>query len=175
MVDSTLQEALNFSDEDLVANRAGKLGPTQQGRVTKRRGPSTNLVVGGVFAVGLLVTLAFILPQYVPLARNVVQFVPVVVLILVFIGLDRFLASLRRRRREALLDQPVLSVEGAIERSSTAPMSGTGVLPVYRMSIGPVTFSFSGPEATRPFVNGRRYRGYYVSSPVPTLVSAEPV
>ena len=177
MADSTLHEALNFTDDDLAANRAGRLGPSQQGRPARAMGATRtrNLLVGGVFGVGLLLTVAFILPQYVPLSRNVVQYIPVVVLILVFIALDRFLAAMRRRRRVANLDQPVLSVEGTITRSSTVPMSGTGVLPTYQMSIGPVTFAFAGPEPMRPFVDGKRYRGYYISGAVPTLISAEPV
>jgi hypothetical protein len=176
MVDWTLQEALNFTDEDLVANRAGKLGPSQQGRLATTTGRSQmNLVVGGVFVAGLLLTVAFVLPQYLPFSRSFLQYVPIVVVLLVIVGLDMFLASMRRHRRVARLDQPVLLVEGAVTRSSTAPMSGIGVLPTYRMSIGPVTFAFASPEPMRAFVNSKRYRGYYVSGAVPTLVSAEPV
>jgi hypothetical protein len=175
MADAMLQQALNFTDDDLAANRAGRLGPSQRGRNTgSATGRMTKFAVAGVFIVGVLLTVAFILPQYVPASRGFLQFVPVIVLIAIAVVLERFLAYLRRRRQTPQADQRVLSVEGAIARTTTTPMSGTGVLPEYRMSIGPMTFAFAGPEPMRPFVDGTRYRGYYLPGTAPTLLSAEP-
>lgn len=175
MDDWMLREALGFTDDDLVANRAGTLGPSQLARpaASARRDPR-NLVVGGVFVVGLLITVAFILPKYLPQARGVEQYLPVIALVLILIGLDSFLRMMRRRLK-ASPNQQVLSVEGVVARSTTTPMSGTGVMPTYRMSIGPVTFAFSSPEPLRAFVDGKRYRGYYLGGTSPNLISAEQV
>jgi hypothetical protein len=64
MADGALQAALNFTDDDLVANRAGRLSPTQQTRMTKAQGQGQigNIVFGIVFVVILAAIALFVLP-----------------------------------------------------------------------------------------------------------------
>lgn len=176
MADPTLQQALNFTDEDLVANRAGRLGPTQQGRMTKTRGRSqvTNLIFGAVFLVIMVVIAAYVLPNYLTGPASSAAPIIVVVLIVV-VGIIAF-TIFRSRRKLTRLDGAVLMTEGeASARQGLAPVSGGAVLPMYRLSIGKVDFALATPEPMRAFVNGKHYRGYYVQGTLPILMSAEEV
>jgi membrane-bound ClpP family serine protease len=177
MADPTLQEALNFTDEDLVANRAGKLGPTQQGRMTTTKGRSqvTNLIFGAVFLVIIVVIGFSVLPQYLS-SSAAGQYVPIVVGVLILVVLIIGFTILRSRRKLNRLDGAVLVTQGAADtRAGVAPVSGGAMLPVYRLSIGSVTFALSSPEPMRAFVSGQQYKAYYVQGTLPILVSAEPV
>jgi uncharacterized membrane-anchored protein len=60
----TLQSAFDFTDDDLVANRAGRLSPTQQARMSKRGGRAqiANLVFGAMFLVILVIIAIVVLP-----------------------------------------------------------------------------------------------------------------
>jgi hypothetical protein len=177
MSDPTLQAALNFTDDDLVANRAGKLGPTQQGRMTKTKGVSqvTNLIFGAVFLVIIVVIAVYVLPQY--LSSSVgAQAVPIIVGVLILVLLIIALTIFRSRRKLGRLDGAVLMTEGeASARQGLAPISGGAMMPMYRLSVGKVTFALATPEPMRAFTNGKQYRAYYVQGTLPILVSAEPV
>jgi len=176
MADPTLREALNFTDEDLAANRSGKLGPTQQGRMTKSKGRSqvVNLVSGAVFVVIMIVIAAYVLPMY--LTGPAASAAPIIVVVLiVVVGIIAF-TIVRGRRKLARLDGAVLMTEGvASARHGMAPMSGGAMMPMYRLSVGNVTFALATPEPMRAFTNGKLYRAYYVQGTLPVLVSAEPV
>ena len=176
MADPTLQEALNFTDDDLVANRAGKLGPTQQGRMTKTKGRSqiTNVIFGVVFLVIIVIIAAYVLPNY--LTGPAASAAPIiVVVVIVVVGLMVF-SFMRSRRKLGRIDGAVLMTEGeASARQGLAPVSGGIALPVYRLSVGKVTFALSTPEPMRAFTNGKQYKAYYVQGTLPILVSAEPV
>ena len=176
MAEPTLQEALKFTDEDLVANRAGKLGPTQQGRMTKTKGMSqvTNIIFGVVFLVIIIVIAAYVLPNY--LTGSAASAAPIIiVVVIVVLGIMVF-SFLRSRRKLGRLDGAVLMTEGeASARQGLAPVSGGAMLPVYRLSVGKVTFALSTPEPMRAFTNGKQYKAYYVQGTLPILVSAEPV
>ncbi|MEO8261475.1 MAG: hypothetical protein ABI566_02805 [Pseudolysinimonas sp.] len=176
MADPTLQEALEFTDDDLVANRAGKLGPTQQGRMTTTKGRSqlVNLISGAVFLIIMAVIAAYVLPMY--LTGPAASAAPIIVVVLiVVVGIIGF-TSIRSRRKLARLDGAVLMTEGeASARSGMAPISGGAMMPLYRLSVGKVTFALATPEPMRAFTNGAHYRAYYVQGTLPILVSAEPI
>lgn len=177
MADPSLQEALNFTDEDLVANRAGKLGPTQQGRMTTTKGRSqvTNLIFGAVFLVIIIVIGAYVLPQYLS-SSAAGQTVPIIVGVLILVVLIIGFTIIRSRRKLNRLDGAVLMTQGeANARGGVVPTSGGAMLPIYRLSVGSVTFALSTPEPMHAFVNGKQYKAYYVQGTLPILVSAEPV
>jgi hypothetical protein len=176
MADPTLHEALDFTDEDLVANRAGRLGPTQQGRLTKSKGRSQaiNLISGGVFLVIMIVIAVYVLPMY--LTGPAAQAAPIIVAVLIVVVALIGLSIARGRRKLSRLDGAVLMTEGeASARQGMAPISGGGMMPMYRLSVGKVTFALATPEPMRAFTNGHIYRAYYVQGTLPILVSAEPV
>lgn len=174
MADPTLQEALNFTDEDLAANREGRLGPTQQGRLTKTKGRSQvlNIVTGLVFLAIMVVIAVYVLPMY--LTGPSAQAAPIIVAVLVLVVLIIGFTIWRSRRKLSRLDGAVLWTAGeASARHGMMPISGGGMMPMYRLSIGEVTFALASPEPMRAFVNGEQYRGYYVQGTLPILVSAE--
>ncbi|MCU1417046.1 MAG: hypothetical protein JWP32_1220 [Schumannella sp.] len=175
MADAALEAALKFTDEDLVANRAGRLGPTQQGRMTTMKGRSqvVNLAFGAVFLVVIVAIAAYVLPNY--LTGAAASAAPIiVVVVIVVIGLMAF-TFFRSRRKLGRMDGAVLMTEGeASGRMGMAPVADSAVLPVYRLSVGKVTFALSTPEPLQAFTNGKRYRAYYVQGTLPILVSAEP-
>jgi hypothetical protein len=174
MADPTLQEALNFTDEDLAANREGRLGPTQQGRLTRTKGRSQviNLVSAAVFVVIMIVIGVYVLPMY--LTGPSAQAAPIIVGVLIAVVLIILLTTWRSRRKLARLDGPVIWTAGeASARMGGAQVSGGALMPMYRLSIGEVTFALASPEPMRAFVNGHQYRGYYVQGTTPVLVSAE--
>ena len=177
MSDPTLQAALNFTDDDLVANRAGKLGPSQQGRMTKTKGRSqvTNLIFGAVFLVIIVVIAVYVLPQYMSSSAGS-QSVPIIVAVLIVVLAIIGFTIFRSRRKLGRLDGAVLMTEGeASARQGLAPISGGAMIPMYRLSVGKVTFALATPEPMRAFTNGKQYRAYYVQGTLPILVSAEPV
>lgn len=174
MADPTLHEALDFTDDDLAANREGRLGPTQQGRLTKSKGRSqvVNLISAAVFLVIMIVIAVYVLPMYLtgPAASAAPIIFGVLILVVLIIGFTTW----RSRRKLTRLDGAVLMTEGeASARMGGAQVSGGAMLPMYRLSIGKVPFALASPEPMRAFVNGHRYRGYYVQGTLPILVSAE--
>lgn len=174
MADPTLQEALNFTDEDLAANREGRLGPTQQGRLTKSKGRSQviNLVSAAVFLVIMIVIAVYVLPMY--LTGPASGAVPIIVAVLVLVVLIIGFTTWRSRRKLSRLDGAVIWTAGeASARMGGAQVSGGALMPMYRLSIGEVTFALATPEPMRAFVNGHQYRAYYVQGTLPILVSAE--
>ncbi|CAN5445165.1 hypothetical protein BH09ACT4_BH09ACT4_04630 [soil metagenome] len=181
MSDAALQAALNFTDDDLVANRAGMLSPAQQGRMTKAKAQSQviNLVFGAVFLVIIIVIGAYVLPQYMAASDAGGTSAPptgiIVAVLLVVVAIIAFTVW-NSRRRLARLNGAVLMTEGeASGRQGMAPVADAAVLPVYRLSVGKVTFALATPEPLAAFTNGKQYRAYYVKGTLPILVSAEPV
>jgi hypothetical protein len=181
MADPTLQAALNFTDDDLIANREGRLSPGQQERLsaTQSRGRAVNWVSGAVFLVILILIATYVLPLYsAAAAAGSSSAVPLPIIgavIVVVVGIIGFSIA-RTRRRLGGLTGTVLMTEGeASGRQGLVPMAGNAMAPVFRLSIGKVTFPLTTPEPMTAFTTGHRYRAYYVNGTRPTLVSAEPV
>ncbi len=179
MTDDALRAIWGFTEADLVANRAGKLSPAQQGRMTKAKGQSqvANLVFGVIFVVMVVVIAVIVLPPLLaPQPANSSAVPPgiIVLVIAVVLGIIGF-SILRSRRKLARIDGAVLMTEGeAKTREGRAPVADQMLsLGVYRLTVGSVTFPISTAEQLRAFSDGQRYRVYYVKGTLPIVVAAE--
>lgn len=181
MTDDALRATWGFTDADLAANRAGRLSPPQQAKMTKAKGQSQvmNLVFGALFVVILVVIAVIVLPPlFAPQPANSSAVPPgiIVLVVVVVAGIIAF-TVLRSRRRLARLDGAVLMTEG--EAKTREGEAGIGddtlSLGVYRLTVGSVTFPLSTAAQLGVFSDGQRYRVYYVKGTLPVIVSAETV
>jgi hypothetical protein len=181
-----LQSAFKFTPADLVENRAGKLSATQHSYVAvqSKRGKTFNLAMGGVFVVFVIIIVTVVLPKMnsnstgssgtssaVP--PGVVFGVLAVVALLVALSLIR-----TRRGMERLTTGAVQSVEGpaktrASARGNVDQLDQMAVMPVYRLTVGKVTFALSNAQQLGAFDEGVTYRCYYLKGTLPVLISAE--
>ena len=170
MADGALQAALDFTDDDLAANRAGRLSPAQQTRMGKTQGQGqiANIVFGIVFVV-VLAVIAFIVlpPLFAPQPANSSAVPPGI------IGLS----FLRTRRKLRGVTGAVLAVEGEAKGNvkATGNVDQADLMMVYRLKVGSVTFALHSADQVAAFRDGARYRAYYVKGTLPILISAEPV
>lgn len=176
-----LHTEFQFTDEDLVANRAGRLSPTQQARMTKKRGQAqvVNLVFGAIFLVILVVIAIIVLPGLLapqPAGSSAVSPGIIALVLVVVLGII-VLSVLRSRRKLQGVAGAVLTTEGeAKTRSGMVEVGdGAGAAAVYRLTVGSVTFPLSSAAQLSPFTKGQRYRVYYVRGTLPIVVSAEAV
>jgi hypothetical protein len=181
MADGALQAALDFTDDDLVANRAGRLSPTQQIRMTKARGQGQvgNIVFGIVFVV-ILAVIAFIVlpPLFAPQPEHSSAVPPGIIILVVVVVLGILaLSFLRTRRKLRGVNGAVLSTEGEAKGNikATGNVDQMGMMMAYRIKVGSVTFAVSRADQVAAFQDGARYRAYYVQGTLPILISAEPL
>jgi hypothetical protein len=174
-----LRRALNFTDADLVENRAGRMSADQLARMTRGQAQTrlANLVMLGVFVV-LVVVIAIIVlpPSFAPQPAHSSQVPPWIIgLVILFFAAVILISFARTRRRSRGLTGALRSVEG--DANPTARSFGDanqlGTDTMFRVHIGGVTFPVSGPAQVDAFEKGRRYRAYYVTSTLPVLLSAE--
>jgi hypothetical protein len=181
MADGALQAALDFTDDDLVVNRAGRLSPTQQTRMGKTQGQGqiANIVFGIVFVV-ILVVIAFIVlpPLFAPQPEHSSAVPPgiIILVVVVVVGIIG-LSFLRTRRKLRGVTGAVLAVEGEAKPNirTTGNVDEVGVMTMYRIKVGSVTFAVSRADQVAAFRDGARYRAYYVQGTLPILISAEPL
>jgi uncharacterized protein (UPF0333 family) len=181
MADGALQAALNFTDDDLVANRAGRLSPTQQTRMTKAQGQGQigNIVFAIVF-VAILVVIGIVVlpPLFAPQPANSSAVPPGIIILVVVVVLGIIgLSFLRTRRKLRGVSGAVLMTEGEAKGNikATGNVEDAGMMMMYRIKVGSVTFAVSRPDQVAAFQNGARYRAYYVKGTLPILMSAEPL
>ena len=181
MADAALQAALTFTEDDLVPNRAGKLSPTQQARMTKMQGQGqvANIVFGIVFVVIIVVIAIFVLPPlFAPQPEHSSAIPPgiIILVVVVVLGIIAF-SFLRTRRKLRGVSGTVLTVEGEAKPNIRAAgnVEDAGVMMMYRVKIGSVTFAFQRADQVAAFHDGVRYRAYYVQGTLPIMVSAEQV
>jgi membrane protein implicated in regulation of membrane protease activity len=181
MTDDALRTTWGFTEADLVSNRAGKLSPTQQAKMTKTKGQSqiVNLVFGAIFLVMIVVIGVIVLPPLLaPQPANSSAVPPgIIVLGLIFVvGVIAF-TVLRSRRKLTRLDGAVLMTEGeAKTREGRAGIADdTMNVNVYRLKVGSVTFPISTATQLRVFSDGQQYRVYYVKGTLPIIVAAESI
>ena len=179
MADAALQAALNFTDDDLVANRAGKLSPSQQTRMNKAQGQGQigNIVFGIIFVVILVVIAIVVLPPlFAPQPEHSSSVPPgiIILVIVVVLGIVGF-SFLRTRRKLRGVSGAVLATEGEAKGNvkATGNVDQMGVMMAYRIKVGSVTFAVSRPDQVAAFHDGARYRAYYVQGTLPILISAE--
>jgi uncharacterized protein (UPF0333 family) len=181
MADGALQAALDFTDDDLVANRAGRLSPAQQARMTKTqgRGQIANIVFGIVFVVMLVVIAIIVLPPALAPQPEHSSAIPpgiIILVVVVVVGIIG-LSFLRTRRKLRGVTGAVLSTEGEAKGSIRAGgnVDQGDVMTMYRIKVGSVTFAVSRSDQVTAFRDGARYRAYYVQGTLPILISAEPL
>ena len=181
MADEALQAALDFTDDDLVANRAGRLSPTQQTRMGKTQGQGqiANIVFGIVFVV-ILAVIAFIVlpPLFAPQPEHSSAVPPgIIILVAVVVVGIIGLSFLRTRHKLRGVTGAVLAVEGEAKPNirTTGNVDEVGLMTMYRVKVGSVTFAVSRADQVTAFRDGARYRAYYVKGTLPILISAEPL
>lgn len=181
MADDALQAALDFTDDDLVANRAGKLSPTQQTRMTKMQGQGqvANIVAVILFVVIIVAIAIFVLPPlFAPQPEHSSAIPPgiIILVVVVVIGIIG-LSFLRTRRKLRGVNGTVLMTEGEAKPNirATGNVDAMDVMMMYRIKVGSVTFAVQRPDQVTAFHDGARYRAYYVKGTLPILVSAEPL
>jgi len=181
MADGALQAALNFTDDDLVANRAGRLSPAQQTRMNKMQGQSqvANIVFGIIFVLILIGIAIFVLPPlFAPQPAHSSAVPPGIIVIGVVVVLAIIVFSfLRSRRKLRGVNGAVLATEGEAKGNvkATGNVDQGGLMMMYRIKVGSVTFAVSRPDEVAAFQDGARYRAYYVQGTLPILISAEPL
>lgn len=181
MADGALQAALNFTDDDLVANRAGKLSPTQQARMNKAQGQGQigNIVFGIIFVVILVVIAIVVLPPlFAPQPEHSSSVPPGIIILVIVVVLGIVgLSFLRTRRKLRGVSGAVLSTEGEAKGNvkATGNVDQGGLMMMYRIKVGSVTFAVHSPDQVAAFHDGARYRAYYVQGTLPILISAEPL
>jgi hypothetical protein len=175
-----LQSAFQFTDDDLVANREGRLSPTQQARMSKVRGGAqvANLVFGAFFVVILVIIAVVVLPGVLAPQAAGSSAVSPVLIVLVLVGVLGVvvLSVLRTRRKMRGIAGAVLTTEGeAKTRSGMVDVGEAGSAGMFRLTVGGVTFPIPSGDQLAAFTAGQRYRVYYVAGTLPMVVSAEKV
>ena len=175
-----LQSAFDFTDDDLVANRAGRLSPTQQARMSKRRGGAqiANLVFGAFFVVILIVIAIVVLPGVMapqPAGSSAVSPVLIALVLVGVLGVVVF-SVLRTRRKMRGVAGAVFMTEGeAKTRSGMVDVGEAGSAGMFRLTVGGVIFPIPSGDQLAAFTAGQRYRVYYVKGTLPIVVSAEQI
>ncbi len=176
-----LNTAFDFTDDDLVANRAGRLSSTQQPKMSKKRGQAQvmNLVAGALFLVIMVVIAIVVLPGALAPQPTGSSAVPPGIIALVLVGVLGVIvfSVLRSRRKLQGVAGAVLTTEGeAKTRSGMVEVGdGAGSAAIYRLTVGKVTFPLSTAGQLAAFTEGQRYRVYYVRGTLPVVVSAEAI
>ncbi|MEO8528068.1 MAG: hypothetical protein ABI435_03225 [Pseudolysinimonas sp.] len=181
MTDDALRATWGFTEADLATNRAGKLSPTQQTKMTKAKGQSQvmNLVFGAIFGVILIVIGVIVIPPLLaPQPANSSAVPPgIIVLVIVVVAGIMGFSLMRSRRKLNRLDGAVLMTEGEAKTKEGEASIGDDALSMstYRLKVGSVTFPLSTAAQLGVFSDGQRYRVYYVKGTLPIIVSAETV
>jgi hypothetical protein len=176
----TLQSVFQFTDDDLVANRAGRLSPAQQPRMAKQqsRAQTANIVFGIGFVVILVIVAIIVLPGVLapqPAGSSAVPPGIIALVLVAVLGVVVF-SFLRTRRKMRGVAGAVFTTEGeAKTRARAVDVGDAGTAAMYRLTVGSVTFPLSSGEQLAAFTEGQRYRVYYVKGTLPVVVSAEPV
>jgi len=180
---------LDFTDEELQANRTGRASERQQARLGKSRsrGLMANLFMALVAIAFVVVILVVVLPK-IPEQQSgqSVPIVPIVVGVLGFFLLVMVLSFVRSRRRLNRLGNGKIQQTTGVAKTRAHRMRGNVVDAApglsyggginYELTIGSVRFYVPSQAVLDAFEDGRTYRGYYAGRGlVSTLLSAEPV
>jgi hypothetical protein len=176
-----LRQALNFTDADLVENRAGRMSATQNARMTKGQAQSrvATIVVSIIFVALLVVIAIVVLPPSLAPQPATSSAVPpwIIGLVILVVAGIMAISFLRTRRGIRGLTGALLSVEGEANPkiSSFGDANTDSIDTMYRVRIGSVNFPLHDASQVNAFEKGRRYRAYYVKSTLPVILAAEPL
>jgi len=184
-----LSAVLDFSADELAANRAGQLSDRQETRLRKVRSRSRGAVAVVVFvAVAFIVVAGVMLLPRLSAGRHPGSSagVPFVVGALILVALLVSQSAFRTRRALNHLVSGTVSRAEGIAGTRVRTMRGNVGDPVSgipgrpggarcELTIGGTRF-FVSPAVLAAFSDGQAYRGYYVGHGLhATLVSAEPL
>jgi hypothetical protein len=178
---AALQKAFNFTDAELVENRAGRMSAAQSARMSRGQKQSRvgMYVMIGVVVVFLVVIAVIFLPQSASSEAPTSSAVPpwIIVVVIAVVALIMLVSFLRTRRGIRNLTGSLLSVEGAAtpKTSTFGDANQVGLDTIHRVRIGEVNFPVPSASQVNAFERGKRYRAYYLKSTVPVLISAEPL
>lgn len=185
----SLAEALSFTEEEIAANRSGRLSEAQRERMKSSRSRGrAGTVVMGVVVVAFIAVIAIVLLPKLSIqtgpgsSTSVVAAIGALAFILVVMSI-----SIRRTRRslDKLVPAQVERIEGVTTTREhqirgnvgdpSSGMIGYGGGVRYEVTIGNVRFFVRSKAVLDAFDDGRNYRGYYVGKWImATLLSAEP-
>jgi len=146
-----------------------------------KRGKSLNLVMGGVFVVFAIVIVAVVMPKMSSSSTGSSgssSSVPpgVIIGVLAVLALLVLMTLLRTRRgMNRIAAGAVQTTEGPAKTKARAYADDNqmSTMPIYRLTVGQVTFALSGSQQLDAFEDGATYRCYYLEGTLPILVSAE--
>jgi hypothetical protein len=174
-----LQQALDFTEAELVENRAGRLSAAQSARMTRgqKTGRIGTYVMIGVVIVFIVVIAAVFLPQSLAAQPGSSSAIPpwIIIVVLLVVALIMFLSFARTRRGLRNLTGTVLSVSGVANPkvSTFGDANQVGMDTLFRVRVGDINFPVPGAAQVNAFEKGKSYRAYYLKSTVPVLISAE--
>jgi hypothetical protein len=186
----TLGAALDFTADDLSANRAGVLSARQRDRMTKNRqqGRTVSLVMGGLMLAIIVVLAAVELPNLNKQSGDSVPIVPIAGGVLVLIVLILTLQFARNRRALNRFVGAVHHVDGVVATrahrirgnvvDTSAGGFGYGGGMRYEVKFGRTVFFVPSQAVLAAFEDGRTYRGYYTGNKgkvMGRLLSAEQI
>jgi hypothetical protein len=167
-----LAAAIGFNDDDLRANREGRLTTRQRNRVFARR---RTLIIALTIITAIIGIMSAIVILAV-LTRAEIS-VPAILLGLggevVTVGLAYLVWSLRQGYRKYLLPGYVQQITGPVTCYQLRERQNDKTKTAYYLRIGDLEFEISD-VALSAFTDGAPYSIYYVPRPL-TLLSAQPV
>jgi hypothetical protein len=175
-----LMRALQFDATDLDSNRVGNLTEAQAARVlsmrrwTKRSNDSLMTALKwGVLAILLTALFLYLLSPEVGLTY--VSAVAFSAILPIGVYASRWFAAQVSPDDDVDVDTSVYALEGAVHCFERLPYRNSVARhEAFFVELEGYQFKVA-PEAWRGFVNGRRYRIYFVNAPVwSPIVSAEP-
>jgi hypothetical protein len=181
---------LDFTDEELRANRAGRVSERQQARLGRaRKTGRIALVVMAVLVIAFVVViLTVVLPKISDQQSDKsVPTVPIAIGVLAFVVLVMALSITRSRRRfNRLATGTAQTTTGVVKTrarrmhgnvvDTSAPGLSYGGGMRYEVTIGSVRFFVPSQAVLDVFEDGRSYHGYYAGRGlISSLLSAEPV
>lgn len=177
--DYALASALEFTDQDLTANRAGFLSSAQSALLGNARAGASrmgkrNAVILVVFLIvvgGLLIAVESTASG--TGSQAALGIVGSVVAAFLIVGL----ATRRNRARwDAMASGTVSRAYGQVKTRTRGITGEDGTTQVYEVTIGGTRFRVPGEHILAAFTDGRSYAGYYVGAGVTAmLLSAEPL
>jgi hypothetical protein len=174
-----LAYALEFTADDLAANRVGRLSAIQQARLDARRGfvwrwrgASAKVAAMSLVVVVVLVILWIVNPSGQTGGQAAMGWLVWLAIIVVGIGLS---ARLSRWRMNVMASGTVYRADGVASTRIRTRRGEDGPWREYLLWIGEQRFRVSGEHVLAAFTDGRPYSGYYVGTGrFAMLLSAEP-
>ena len=174
----TLQQAFDFSAEELELNRSGQLSAKQKARVqtilnTRKTGQRLALIGLGLPLGGMSGYLIFLASQpQNAIARPYLLGFAGVLLLTLLILLIRGILSRRK-----LANGTIKSIEGNVKTwSKNIGENGNRYGTAYYLKVGRRTFQLEVPAQIESLNQGRHYRFFYVpNGAVPIILSVEAI